>query len=276
MTQANDTPPITVFTKPWKDLEISALADLIAELGFDGIELPVRPGFQVEPDTIEETLGHAVDVFKACGLTIYSVAGDMDVKTARACAQAGVPVLRTMLKITPEKSYQEHVEEFRTLCLELGEALAGSATTIGLQNHCDEFVTSSIGMMHAIEGLPNEEVTAVLDLGHTGLDGEVEEIAIDIAWSRLSLVNLKNAIRYPDGKDDFGATIWNRTWVPGREGYTSWNKAIAELGRRSYSLPICITCEYKDEARKGLSGNDVILHLKDDLKFLKELIDQHY
>ncbi len=276
MTQIKDTPPVTVFTKPWKDLEISSLADLIAELGFDGIELPVRPGFQVEPDTIEASLEIAVDVFKARGLMIHSVAGDMDVKTARACAQAGVPVLRTMLKITPEKPYQKHVDEFRALCMELGEVLAGSETTIGLQNHCDEFVTSSIGMMHAIEGLPKEQVTAVLDLGHTGLDGELEEIAIDIAWSRLSLINLKNAIRYPDGKDDFGATIWNRTWVPGREGYTSWNNAIAELGRRSYSSPICITCEYKDEERKGLSGNDVIPLLKDDLEFLKELIVQHY
>ncbi|MDG2166616.1 MAG: TIM barrel protein [Opitutales bacterium] len=276
MTSSQTTPPITVFTKPWQHLDISALADLIADLGFNGIELPVRPGFQVEPDTIQDTLGNAVKVFKDRGLSIYSVAGDLDVKTARACAAAGVPVLRTMLKITPEKTYHEHVDAFRKQCQEIGDVLEGSETTIGLQNHCDEFVTSSIGMMQAIEGLSTDMATAVLDVGHTGLDGELEEIAIDIAWSRLSLVNLKNAIRYPDGKDEFGATIWKRTWVPGREGYTSWNKVIAELGRRSYSLPICITCEYKDEERRGLSGNDVIPPLKDDLAFLQELINKHY
>jgi hypothetical protein len=119
-------------------------------------------------------------------------------------------------------------------------------------------------------------VTAVLDLGHTGLDGELEDIAIDIAWSRLSMINLKNAIRYADGKDSQGATIWNRTWVHGREGYTSWSKVIQELAKRNYQLPICLTCEYKDEAGKGLSGNDVIPPLKEDLAFLKELIHEHY
>ncbi len=45
-------PPITVFTKPWQKLTLEELADLIKGLGFDGIELPVRPGFQVEPDSI--------------------------------------------------------------------------------------------------------------------------------------------------------------------------------------------------------------------------------
>ena len=270
------TPPITVFTKPWKDLEISALADLIAELGFNGIELPVRPGFQVEPDTIEETLPLAFEQFQQRGLSIYSVAGDCDLRTARACANAGVPVLRTMLKITPEKSYMEHVNDFRILCQELSEALEGTETTVGLQNHCDEFVTSAIGLIHAIDPLPSSQVSAVLDLGHTGLDGELEEIAIDIAWPRLSLINLKNAVRFEDGKDADGATIWNRTWVPGREGYTSWKNALAELGRRNYSLPICLTCEYKDEARKGLSGNDVIPPLKDDLHYLKDLINDSY
>ena len=60
----NSGPPITVFTKPWQDLEIGKLADLIAALGFDGIELPVRNGFQVETKSIETSLANAVNVFK--------------------------------------------------------------------------------------------------------------------------------------------------------------------------------------------------------------------
>lgn len=278
MSELNETktPAITVFTKPWQNLEIGALADLIAELGFDGIELPVRPGFQVEPDTIETTLPEAVRSFKERGLAIHSVAGDLDEQTATALVGSGVPILRTMLKIESGKSYRENVESFRDTCQEIGAVLEGTGTTIGLQNHCDEFVTSAIGVIHAIDPLPEEQVTAVLDLGHTGLDGEMEDIAIDIAWPRLSLINLKNAIRFPEGKDKFGATIWKRTWVPGREGYTSWSTVIEELAKRNYQKPICLTCEYKDEGGRGLSGNDVIPPLKEDLAFLKELIAEFY
>lgn len=269
-------PPITVFTKPWDNLKIGPLAQLVAEMGFDGIELPVRTGFQVEPQSIAESLGKAVDVFQAKGLQVYSVAGELDPVTARACAQAGVPVLRTMLKLEPGKTYFENVDAFREQCRLVGESLKGSRTTIGLQNHCDQFVTSSIGILHAIDPLPGDQVSAVLDLGHTGLEGEGESIAIDIAWSRLSMINLKNAIRLPDGKDSGGAIKWNRTWVSGRKGFTSWRKAIAELAKRKYSLPICLTAEYKDESLQPLTGDAVIPFLKDDLAFLKSLIQEYY
>ena len=40
---------LTVFTKPWKNDSLEALAERVATLGFQGIELPMRDGFQVNP-----------------------------------------------------------------------------------------------------------------------------------------------------------------------------------------------------------------------------------
>lgn len=266
-------PPVIVFTKPWQNLAIGELADLISELGFAGVELPVRPGYQVEPDQVGELLGKAVEAFEDRGLMIYSVAGEIDRATALACARAGVPVLRTMLKLDPEKSYRENVDAFRSRCREIGEVLKDSPTTIGLQNHCDDFVSSALGLIHAIDPLPDDQVSAVLDLGHTGLDGEGEEIAIDIAWPRLSLVNLKNSLRRVEGRDERGAAIWKRAWVSGREGFTNWEKAIKELSRRNYRQPICLTAEYQDESGRVVVAGKIIPYLKDDLEFLQQLIE---
>lgn len=273
MASAKERPPIIVFTKPWPNLAIGELADLISELGFAGVELPVRPGYQVEPDQVGELLGKAVEAFKDRGLMIYSVAGDIDRATALACARAGVPVLRTMLKLDPEKSYRENVDAFRSRCRGIGEVLKDSPTTIGLQNHCDEFVSSAMGLIHAIDPLPSDQVSAVLDLGHTGLDGEGEEIAIDIAWPRLSLVNLKNSLRRVEGRDERGAAIWKRAWVSGRDGFTNWEKAIKELSRRNYLRPICLTAEYQDESGRAVVAGDIIPYLKEDLEFLQQLIE---
>lgn len=267
-----DRSPITVFTKPWKTLDSEKLAGLIAQLGFDGIELPIREGFQVEPDNVERELVRVADAFRAVGLKIYSVAGDLDEKTVRACGVAGVPILRTMLKLESGFSYFENVERFRATCVSLAGALEESKVRIGLQNHCDAFVSSSIGIMHAMEPLDPSHVSAVLDLGHTGLEGEREEIAIDIAWNRLAMINLKNAIRYPEGKDFDGAIQWNRTWVPGKEGFTSWKTAIDELKSREFVEPICLTAEYKDSDGKALEGDDVIPALKEDRSYLKQLL----
>ena len=55
---------LALFTKPWKSLPLPDLARHIQSLGFDLIELPVRPGFQVEPANIERDLPAAV---KAAG-----------------------------------------------------------------------------------------------------------------------------------------------------------------------------------------------------------------
>jgi sugar phosphate isomerase/epimerase len=45
--------PFAVFTKPWPNDSIEELADRALELGFDGAEMPVRPGFQVAPENAE-------------------------------------------------------------------------------------------------------------------------------------------------------------------------------------------------------------------------------
>ena len=41
----------TVFTKPWPSKSLSELGAFVKGLGFDGVELPVRPKFQVEPES---------------------------------------------------------------------------------------------------------------------------------------------------------------------------------------------------------------------------------
>ena len=41
----------TLFTKPWRT-PIPELASMVADLGFDGVELPVRPGYPVNPDNM--------------------------------------------------------------------------------------------------------------------------------------------------------------------------------------------------------------------------------
>ena len=46
----------TVFTKPWREPTIEALADHVKALGFDGVELPVRPGYQVPPEAVATLL----------------------------------------------------------------------------------------------------------------------------------------------------------------------------------------------------------------------------
>lgn len=38
----------SVFTKPWKNLTVEELCEKVSGWGFDGIEFPLREGYQVE------------------------------------------------------------------------------------------------------------------------------------------------------------------------------------------------------------------------------------
>ena len=48
----------SVFTKPWK-MPVAELGRFVKGLGFDGIELPVRPGYQVLPENVRRDLPKA-------------------------------------------------------------------------------------------------------------------------------------------------------------------------------------------------------------------------
>ena len=69
----------TVFTKPWPDMSLPELARFIQKLGFHGVELPVRPGYQVVPENVEKGLPEAARIFADHGVKIGSVAGPADV-----------------------------------------------------------------------------------------------------------------------------------------------------------------------------------------------------
>ena len=65
----------SVFTKPWRELSVAQLGEFVGGMGFGGIELPVRPGCQVEPERVGQDLPGAARSLAGFGVAITSVAG---------------------------------------------------------------------------------------------------------------------------------------------------------------------------------------------------------
>ncbi len=237
----------SVFTKPWKTLPVSELGDFIKGLGFDGIELPVRPGFQVEPENIARDLPRAAKQLAKAGLKIHSVAGNTDEATIAACGEAGVPIIRTMARMPRRESYLEVEARLQREYEALVPALEKHGVTIGVQNHCDEFVTSAIGLRHLLEKFDPKHIAAVWDIAHCALSGEDPELAADIVWSHLCLVNFKNAYWRRRNGPEAEVAEWQHYWTTGRQGRASWPRAVAQLTQRRYQGAIGLTAEYSDE-----------------------------
>ncbi|HET7560071.1 MAG TPA: TIM barrel protein, partial [Limnochordia bacterium] len=246
------------------------LAEKVAAMGLDGVELPVRSGYPVNPENMLTELPKAARTFERYGLRIFSVAGNDDEATAAACGAAGVPIIRVCKGIDLKRGYFASVEAIRSHWRALAPALAKHHVAIGLQNHCDRQIGSAVGLMQAIEGLDPKHFTAVLDLAHCALDGEPDLMAIDIAWSRLGMVNLKNGVRRR--KAGSSPAEWTVDWVLGDEGFASWPVIVRELVRRGYNGPICLTAEYRDEAHGHIEGAATDPRIAHDIAFVKRLL----
>ena len=138
--------PLIVFSKPWQTKTLPELAKFLKGMGLSGVELPVRPGYQVEPDNIAKGLPEAVKIFADHGMKIGSVAGNTDEATIAACGEAGVPLIRTMMRVGPDESYlAAEVSLWRSLD-GLLPLLEKHGVAVGLQNHCNAFAGSAISI----------------------------------------------------------------------------------------------------------------------------------
>ena len=263
----------TVFTKPWPDLSLKELGRMVKKLGFDGVELPVRPGYQVEPDRIGKGLEEAVKILGDEGIVIGSVAGPTDEATIAACGENGIGIIRVCEGVDLEIGYAESERKIRARYDALLPVLKSAGVSIGVQNHCGNMIASAIGIMHLIEGYDPKQVSAVLDPAHCAVDGETEEMALDIVWSHLSLVNLKSASHRRTNRITAPEAKWEILWTTAQHSGYSWRKMVSLLKQRNYRGDICLPAEYsKPDGGDQLMGDDVVPSLAYDLGYLKYLL----
>ena len=236
----------SVFSKPWKTPSLAELGERVRTLGYDGIEFPVRPGYQVEPENVVRDLPPAAQTLAKFGVRIYSVAGPTDEATIVACAEAGVPIIRTMARIEPGESYPEAEERYRREYDALLPLLEEHGVTIGVQNHCGRFVTHAVGLRDLLQGYDPRHVAAVWDAAHEALNGSPPDLALDAIWPHLCMVNLKNALWQRTNGPEAAYAEWRTYWTSGRHGLAHWPRVIEELKGRAYEGVVCLTAEYSD------------------------------
>ena len=73
LLDATKTRKICVFSKALQWTDINQMADMVAECGFDGIDLTVRPDGHVEPERVADDLPKIAEAMKKVGKEIVMV-----------------------------------------------------------------------------------------------------------------------------------------------------------------------------------------------------------
>ena len=260
---------IIAFSKPFQTLSFDETADLVAEVGWDGIECPVRPRGQIEPERAPDELPKLVEALKKRGkeITVMTTA----IKSAsephteqllRTAKKLGIKKYRLgFWKYDLNKPIPPQVAEIGAALRDLAALNKELGLQAGFQNHSGRnMVGAPVWDVYSmIKDLDPRTMGMCFDIGHATLEGGYSwGIEARLMESHFTAVYLKDFLWERNDKG------WKARWCAVGEGMV--DKAFFKwLKTTPYAGPISQHHEYDHGTGKVLLGN-----LQKDLKVLKE------
>ena len=259
---------LCVFTKPFNSLTFDQLAERIAELGFNGIEAPIRKGGHVEPNAVPDELPKLVYALKRRNLDITVMTSDIndprDPLTERVlsvAAKLGIRYYRMQyFKYDESKPIASQITEWHKQMVELAALNKQLGMTAVYQNHAGRnYFGAGIWDLHiGLDGIDPTEVGVAYDIRHAAAEGGMSwPIPFQLIRPHVQVVYVK----------DF---IWENSKlvnVPLGKGQVD-PKFFSMLKASKFDGPISLHEEYLDHKDPALVPEHLTA-IRDDLATLK-------
>ena len=274
-----------MFSKHLQELDVSAAGREIKKLGFDGVELTVRPGGHVEPDGVAEALPRAVAVLGEIGLDVPAIVTDIKGKEApfahavcAAAAQVGATHLRnTAWPYKPFGQIREQIAAATRNARELEDLGREYGLRFCVHCHSGNTLTAHGALLaQIIADTDPRYVAASFDLGHLtgegGIGGWVQ--SIDLLQERIGIVAVKSYGWFSEPDAATGGTRWTPRLVPLAEGTVQWARAFALLRQVGWDSDgralVSVHSEYQGRGSwRSLALPDLLAQTGEDLAFLR-------
>ena len=165
-----------MFSKLLKDLDVDRLGEAIKELGFDGIDLAVRPGYPINPDNVSTALPAAAKRWEEMGLVVGLLTTNFDFldpskpevePLLAACAEAGCRRIKLGYWIHRGEPYWEGVDKIRKALAGFVKLCRKYDVCVAVHNHSGPYYGSNCaGAMHLVRDLDPRHVGVYIDPGH--------------------------------------------------------------------------------------------------------------
>lgn len=239
---------VGLFTKHLVGLPFDQLADVVAEIGVDGVEAPVRVGGHVEPARVEEDLPRLVEALRRRGLAITMLTTGLNevsavtrteavLRTARAL---GIPRFRMNWYLYDgRRSPWVQLDEIRPKLRDLVQLAREIGIQPCYQNHSGaKYVGAGVWDMAMLmrEHAPADLAWA-FDIMHATIEGSTSwPTEFDLVRDRLGMAYFKNFAW--EGKGHRPATLADG--VVGRP-------YVERLRRSGFTGPVSLHVEYLPE-----------------------------
>lgn len=278
----DDAFKINVFSKHLQWLGYAEMAQVAAGIGFDGVDITVRPDGHVLPEKVVEDLPKAVEAIKRTGLNVTMIttaikdaddpATDSILKTASAL---GIRHYRMgWFNYDEKKNIEDNLTEFENRLLKLSMLNKKYSIYGEYQNHSGTHFGSPIWDLYTVLSRINSPwIGAQYDVSHATVEGAN-------AWP-IGLKLLKPYIKSMDIKDfQWSKTEgkWVSEFVPLGEGLVDFKNYFALLKQHEIQGPISLHFEYAlGGAEHGtdtltIEREVVIAAMSRDLQVLKHML----
>lgn len=272
--------PLCVFSKPLPQLDWRALAKAAKSIGFDGIDLTVRPEGHVLPDRAAEDLSKAVGIIREEGLEVPMITTALtsaDDPTARpilsTAGKLSIPYFKPGYYQYKMINVRRELEEAGTQFRGLSELARQCGIQAGYHNH-EEYIGAPVwDMASVIERLDPKWAGFYFDPRHAVAEGGVGgwKIATNLVMPRLKMVAIKD-FRWE--KTEKG---WKDKNCPLGEGMVDWKYFMKVLAGSGFHGPISLHIEYEVPGETQTAREENILAaLRRDLQFLKARLHEAY
>lgn len=277
-------PKIHIFSKHLQFLNYADMADAAAAMGFDGVDLTVRPDGHVKPERVDDDLPQAADALKKVGLLpnlMTTAVGDATNPTDRrlltTAAKLGFQAYRMKwYQYDQKQSIPEALQKFQQQIRTLSELNKNLNLTGCYQNHAGLLVGSSVWELWELLKTADTSFMGIqYDIRHATVEGgESWPNGLRLIQTYLKAITVKD---FQWAKKPTAAGKWAVQDVPLGEGMVDFKRYFSLLKKSGWSMPVTLHIEYPvggaehGATKLSVPQNEVFAAMKRDLNRLKEL-----
>jgi len=275
---------IHVFSKHLQFLDYPKMAAAAKTIGFDGVDLTVRPGGHVLPERVQEDLPKAVEAIKKEGLqallmttAVDDAENPTDRQVLETAAKLGIKYYRmNWFRYPKTGSLPEALEDFKKRMLGLSDLNKKLGLVGCYQNHSGPFVGASVWeIWNLLEHSDPEHLGAQYDIRHAVVEGGRSwQTGLRLLHPRIQTIVLKDFLWQQN--DDGQWVVKN---VPFGEGMVNFKAYFEQL--RNFGIQVPVSMHYEYDMGGAEHGGKKVTHpeavyeaMRRDLQKAREIWQQ--
>ncbi|MEQ8684461.1 MAG: sugar phosphate isomerase/epimerase family protein [Imperialibacter sp.] len=271
---------IGIFSKALQWTDLNQMADMVAESGFDGVDLTVRPGGHVEPERAKDDLPKYAEAMKKVGKEIVMITTAIDdadapytVEILETASKLGLGYYRMgWYKYDAQKSVADNLSFYAEKMKSLAELNKAYRIWGGYQNIAGANVGSPLwDLVQILQQVNSPWLGSQYDIRHAFVEGAN-------SWP-LGFDQLRPDIKTTVLKDFYWGKAngkWEIVNVPMGEGMVDFKNYFDKMKVLAPDIPISVHQEYDlggaelGQVKANITEAQLIAAMKKDFEFIKK------